>query len=127
MTCASPLPINKFTNNPILIGFPWKTQLTFNYRPASINGVLQPLQPLDLSLYNIYFAIAPSLTSAISLVPTITKYPNGLATFEYSDVQTTGMTTGLWTGHCFVELIANGAPDFKMELQIKVIDPVPTP
>lgn len=127
MTCASHLPINKLTNNPILIGFPWSTQLTFNTRPASINGALQPLEPLDLSLYDIYFAIAPSLTSTISVVPTITKYPNGLATFEYSAVQTANMTTGLWVGHCFVELIANGAPDFKMELQINVIDPVPTP
>lgn len=120
MSC-NPLPINKFTNNPLLIGFDWKARLVF------ATGTLASPTYLDLSLYNIYFAIAPSFTSAISLVPTITKYSNGEATFEYSAVQTSTMTAGTWVGHCFVELISNGAPDFKMQLEVNVINPVPTP
>ncbi|NBV95430.1 MAG: hypothetical protein EBR90_01380 [Actinobacteria bacterium] len=121
MACNSPLPINKFANNPILIGFAWKDSFTF------ATGTLASPTYLDLSLYNVYFAIAPSLTSSISLVPTITKLSNGLAIFEFSAVQTATMTAGTWVGHAFVQLISNGAPDFKMQLEITVIDPVPTP
>ncbi len=110
-----------------MIGFPWKAWMAFGNRPNSTNGTLQPIEYLDLSLYNIYFAIAPSFTSTISLAPTITKYANGEVTFEYSAVQTATMTAGTWVGHCFVELISNGAPDFKMQLEVNVINPVPIP
>ena len=121
MSCSTPLPVNKFTNNPILIGFPWKDSLVF------ATGTLASPTYLDLSLYDIYFAIAPSFTSSISLIPTITKLSNGLATFEFTDVQTATMAAGTWVGHAFVQLISNGAPDFKMQLEISIIDPVPTP
>ena len=121
MPCSTPLPVNKFTNNPILIGFPWKDSFVF------ATGTLASPTYLNLSLYDVYFAIAPSFTSAISLVPTITKLSNGLATFEFTDVQTATMKPSTWVGHVFLQLIAGGAPDFKMQLEITVINPVPTP
>ena len=121
MACSTPLPVNKFVNNPILIGFPWKDSLVF------ATGTLASPTYLDLSLYDIYFAIAPSFTSDISLVPTITKLSNGLAVFGFTDVQTATMTAGTWVGHAFVQLISTGVPDFKIQIEINVIDPVPSP
>lgn len=52
MPCSTPLPVNKFTNNPILIGFPWKDSLVF------ATGTVASPTYLNLSLYDVYFAIA---------------------------------------------------------------------
>lgn len=119
MSCQ--LPVKRFVNNAIMIGFPWKTSMSFG------TGTKADFTGLDLSLYDIYFAIAPSETSTLSVVPTITTYANGLATFEFTDVQTAAMTAGEWVGHCFIQLKVNGSPEYQMKLAPCVIDPVPTP
>ena len=121
MPCSTPLPVNKFTNNPILIGFPWKDSLVF------ATGTLASPTYLDLSLYTVYFAIAPSLTFTNIVSPTITKFVDGLATFEFSETQTAAMSAGAWVGHCFLSLISDPVPTFKTQLEILVIDPVVSP
>jgi hypothetical protein len=121
MSCAETLPVNKFKNNPILKGFPWRDQFTF------ATGTLAAPVYLDLDLYDIYFAIAPSLTSTNIVSPTITTYDDGLATFEFSDTQTAAMSAGTWVGHSFLSLISDPVPTFKIQLEILVIDPVVSP
>jgi hypothetical protein len=121
MSCAEPLPVNKFKNNPIFKGFPWRDQFTF------ATGTLAAPDYLDLDLYDIYFAIAPSLTSTNIVIPTITRFEDGLATFEFTDTQTALMSAGTWVGHCFLTLDLDPVPTFKMQLEITIIDPVPTP
>ena len=118
MTCGATL---KITETPILIGFQWDSSLVF------ATGTVASPTYIDLSLYDVEFAIAPSATSSISLVPTITKLSNGLATFRYTAAQTLTMSAGEWVGHCFLKTISSSEISFFMNLEICVLDPVPTP
>ena len=111
----------KITETPILIGFQWDSSLTF------ATGTVASPTYIDLSLYDVEFAIAPSATSTLSIVPTITKLSNGLTTFRYTAAQTLAMSAGDWIGHCFLKKIATGETSFFMNLLICVVDPVPTP
>ena len=118
MTCGSTL---KITETPILIGFQWDSSLVF------ATGTIAIPVYIDLSLYDIEFAIAPNATSTLSIVPTITKLSNGLATFRYTAAQTLAMAAGEYIGHCFLKLISSGEISFFINLRICVVDPVPTP
>jgi hypothetical protein len=118
MTCGATL---KITETPILIGFQWDSSLVF------ATGTIAAPTYIDLSLYDIEFAIAPSATSTLSIVPTITKLTNGLATFRYTAAQTLAMIAGEYIGHCFLKTITTSEVSFFINLQICVIDPVPTP
>ena len=122
MSCALDVPIENFADNPIVIGFPWKASLSFGV------GTQATFVGADLLLYDIFFAIAPNAKSSISIAPTVTKYSNGLAEFEFSAIQTSAMApAGRWTGHCFLQLIAGGSPEYFIEISPYVVNPVPMP
>ena len=105
----------------ILIGFQWDYSLQF-----ATGTQASPIY-LDLTLYDVLFAIKPSATSAISLAPTITKLSNGLATYQFTALQTASMLAGEWIGHSFLRLKSSSSTDFFTNLEICVIKPVPSP
>lgn len=109
-----------FPKNPILIGFPWKGGLSFG------TGTSADFTAVNYALYDIFFAISPSITSTISVAATATVSGDWV-TFEFTDTQTAAMTAGEWIGHSFLQLKVNGSPEFVTQLKICVIDPVPTP
>jgi hypothetical protein len=108
-------------DTPILIGFQWDYSLQFG------TGTRAAPTYLDLDLYDIFFAIAPSATSTLSVVPTITKFANGLATYRFTAAQTAAMSAGEWIGHSFLQLKSSDSVSFLAKLEICVINPVPTP
>jgi hypothetical protein len=118
MSCG--IPIASFVGNPILIGFPWTGGLYFG------TGEGDAFVAVDYSLYDIFFAISPSVGSSTTFAASSSTLA-GLVTFAFTNTQTAQMTQGDWTGHTFLKLKAGGSPDYIAQVAISVIDPVPLP
>jgi hypothetical protein len=113
----------KITEDPILIGIQWSHSFAFStssqLNPVPVDLVLTPI---DLTLYNVKFALQQGSNK---VAPTITTYSNGLATARLTAIQTAAMGRGQYQGQLFLENKATLDASFFVYVEVDVIGVIP--
>lgn len=118
------IPTAKLTDDPILTGIQWSHSFAFStssrMNPVPID---LDLEPVDLDLYNIKFALQQGLNK---VTPTITTYSNGLARARLTAIQTQQMGKGAYRGQLFLEDKTTGDTSFFAYVEVEVIPTIPS-
>jgi hypothetical protein len=108
------IPTVKLTDDPILTGIQWSHSFAFStssrMNPVPID---LDLEPIDLDLYNIKFALQQGLNK-------------GLARARLTAIQTQQMGKGAYKGQLFLEDKTTGDTSFFAYVEVEVIPTIPS-